>query len=89
MAALALQIEYGDHNPNRHTAGFLGNIMEDYIPPHLFRLQRPEIWEADLARTHEKMVGFSELMAKTNYLRVRKPTDDRCCVHCSASVALQ
>ena len=32
---------------------------------------------------------LTELMAKTNYLRVRKPTDDRCCVHCSASVALQ
>eukprot|EP01051_Picozoa_sp_SAG22_P016259 SAG22_NODE_2265_length_2771_cov_2.301647_1_plen_104_part_00 len=39
LAALALQIEYGDHNPNRHTAGFLSNIMQDYIPPHLFRLQ--------------------------------------------------
>eukprot|EP01052_Picozoa_sp_SAG31_P022239 SAG31_NODE_1759_length_7328_cov_3.146770_3_plen_189_part_00 len=70
LAALALQIEYGDHNPNRHAAGFLGSIMQEYIPPHLFRLQRPEIWEADLGRMHLKMVGHSELMAKTNYLRV-------------------
>jgi hypothetical protein len=23
-----VQIEYGDHNPNRHTAGFLNNVMQ-------------------------------------------------------------
>ena len=28
LAALSIQIEYGDHNPDRHTAGFLKNIIQ-------------------------------------------------------------
>ena len=35
------QIEYGDHNPEKHTAGFLRNELVKYIPQHLYDLQKP------------------------------------------------
>ena len=38
-----------------HATAERGAARQDYIPPHLFRLQKPAIWEADLIRTHEKM----------------------------------
>ena len=69
LAALTLQIEYGDHDPNKHGAGFLKNIIQEYIPTHLYQLQKPKVWEADLIKTHEKMVGFTEYMSKQNYIR--------------------
>jgi hypothetical protein len=51
LAALSVQVEYGDHNPDRHKAGFLSSILQDYIPLHLYRLQKPKVWERDLIAT--------------------------------------
>ena len=64
LAALTMQIDYGDYNPEKHTAGFLRNELIKYIPKHLYSLQKPEVWEKDFVVTHQKMKGFSELMSK-------------------------
>jgi hypothetical protein len=64
LAALTMQIDYGDYNPEKHTAGFLRNELIKYIPKHLYALQKPEVWEKDFVVTHQKMKGFSELMSK-------------------------
>ena len=36
LAALTVQIEYGDHNAEKHNAGFLRNELIKYIPKHLY-----------------------------------------------------
>ena len=64
LAALSLQIAYGDHNPEKHTAGFLRNELIKYIPRHLYSLQKPEVWERDFVATHIKMKSFTEMMSK-------------------------
>jgi hypothetical protein len=62
LAALSVQIEYGDHNPDKHTAGFLRNELIKYIPRHLYSLQKPEVWEKDFVTTHMKSKSFTEMM---------------------------
>jgi hypothetical protein len=69
LAALTMQIDYGDYNPEKHTAGFLRNELIKYIPKHLYALQKPEVWEKDFVVTHQKMKGFSELMSKQAYVK--------------------
>ena len=69
LAALTLQIDYGDHNPEKHTAGFLRNELVKYIPKHLYGLQKPEVWEKDFVATHKKMKGFTEMMSKQAYIK--------------------
>ena len=69
LAALTLQIEYGDHNPEKHNAGFLRNELIKYIPKHLYGLQKPEVWEKDFVSTHIKMKGFTEMMSKQAYTK--------------------
>lgn len=85
LAALSIQIEYGDHNPNRHTAGWLRNIIQDYIPPPLFRLQKPKVWEQDLIETHQKMVGFVSSLRAHALAGLSVATITRC----GSSVCLQ
>jgi len=69
LSALTMQIEYGDYNPEKHTAGFLRNELIKYIPKHLYGLQKPEVWEKDFVGTHQKMKGFTELMSKQAYVK--------------------
>ena len=70
LAALTMQIEYGDYNPEKHTAGFLRNELIKYIPNHLYTLlQKPEVWEKDFVAIHQKMKGFSEVMPKQAYVK--------------------
>lgn len=69
LAALTMQIEYGDYNPEKHTAGFLRNELIKVIPKHLYGLQKPEVWEKDFVGTHKKMKGFTEMMSKQAYVK--------------------
>ena len=36
LAALTVQIEYGDHSPEKHTSGFLRQELVKNIPKHLY-----------------------------------------------------
>lgn len=69
LAALTMQIDCGNHNPEKHTAGFLRNELVKYIPKHLYGLQKPEVWEKDFVATHVKMKGFTEMMSKQAYVK--------------------
>jgi hypothetical protein len=69
LAALTLQIEAGDHNPEKHTGGFLREFVKRNIPKDLYGLQKPEIWDKDTVSTHLKMKGFTELMSKQAYTK--------------------
>ena len=81
LAALTMQIQHGDYNPEKHTSGFLRNelikMSHHTESPHLYSLQKPEVWEnfrrnylMDVVGTHKKMKGFTEMMAK----QVRVPS---------------
>ena len=60
-----MQIEHGDHDPAKHTSGYLLDYIEQYIPNHVRQLQDPEVWEADLIKTHSRMHGAWHLTAIT------------------------
>ena len=64
LSALTMQIECGDYNPEKHNAGFLRNELTQYIPKHLYGLQKPEVWEKNFVGTHQKLKGFTKLMSK-------------------------
>ena len=73
LAALSVQIEYGDHNPDRHASGFLTQVIQDYIPPHLYRMQKPKTWEKDLVATVSLVPLLSQSTAELTYV----------CAYCS------
>lgn len=43
LASLTLQIVYGDYDPQKHHAGFLRDILQEYIPANIFRLHKPKV----------------------------------------------
>ena len=68
LAALVMQIEYGDHSTETHHAEFLRNELVKLIPKHLFDLRTPEVWQAELVSSREKMRGLTEMMSKHAYI---------------------
>jgi hypothetical protein len=66
LAALQVQIEYGDHNPNIHKTGFLK--LEVFIPPQ-WRKDKKEI-EKNILAEHKKFVGMAEINAKFRYVQL-------------------
>ena len=69
LAALVMQIEHGNYDPEKHRAGFLRDYIDQYIPAHLRKLQKTEVWESDLIKTHSRMRGFTADSSKQNYIR--------------------
>lgn len=71
-----LQIDYGDFDGDKHSGGFLKNIILQYIPLQLYKQHKPKTWERDLLACYEKLEGFNSNKCKVNFLKVceKSPT---------------
>ena len=65
FAALQMQIVYGDHDPNKHKAGFFD--LKVFLPP-AYRKDKTIV--ADILRDHKKLVGMKEMNAKFRYVQL-------------------
>eukprot|EP01113_Clastostelium_recurvatum_P003292 TRINITY_DN1142_c0_g1_i3.p1 TRINITY_DN1142_c0_g1~~TRINITY_DN1142_c0_g1_i3.p1 ORF type:complete len:328 (-),score=71.62 TRINITY_DN1142_c0_g1_i3:95-1078(-) len=72
LAALQVQVTYGDHNASTHVPGFLGHNLKVFIPKHLIGLKKPQEWETLVFRAHARNLGKSKEDAKTEYLDIVK-----------------
>jgi len=72
LAALQVQIAYGDHKPGSHVVGFLTQNLRQFIPKDLFQTKRPVDWEAMIFKSHQAHVGKTSEEAKNEYLEVVK-----------------
>lgn len=67
LAALQVQIVYGDHDPQRHKVGFLD--IKQLVSP-MFRKDKKI--EADILKEHEKYVRMPQLNAKYRFMQVAR-----------------
>jgi len=72
LAALQVQIVYGDHKSGTHVVGFLTQNLKQYIPKDLFTTKRPAEWEAAIFKIHAQLNGKSPENAKADYLDIVK-----------------
>jgi len=72
LAALQVQIVYGDHKTASHVVGFLTQNLRQFIPKDLFATKRPPEWEGLIFKGHQSHVGKNGDDAKSEYLEVVK-----------------
>ncbi|KAK6099239.1 hypothetical protein MT418_000678 [Batrachochytrium dendrobatidis] len=65
LGAIQLQIQYGNHEPDKHKPGFVK--VKDYIPPEYHK--NKDI-EKRMYNEHSKLHGMSELNAKFRYVQM-------------------
>jgi hypothetical protein len=75
LAAIQVQVVYGDHNSSTHLPGFLTANLKDYIPKTLFPTKKPQDWEAAIFAEHGKYKGKSADEAKLTYLAMVKKSN--------------
>lgn len=68
LAAIQMQVNFGDHKESVHTAGFLTSKIHQYIPSNLLRMNTPEQWEKMIFRDHAQLTGHSKHEAQVRYL---------------------
>ena len=59
----------GDHDPAKHTSGYLAGYIDQYIPFHVQQLQEMDMWEADLIKTPAP--GLASVCGTHNGLHLR------------------
>eukprot|EP00003_Mantamonas_plastica_P030488 TRINITY_DN759_c0_g1_i5.p1 TRINITY_DN759_c0_g1~~TRINITY_DN759_c0_g1_i5.p1 ORF type:complete len:1776 (+),score=713.18 TRINITY_DN759_c0_g1_i5:304-5631(+) len=64
FAALQMQIQFGNHNPQVHKSGFIK--VKEFVPK---QWQKAKNVEKKIYAEHRKLVGLSELNAKFRYLQ--------------------
>jgi talin len=67
LAALQVQVTYGNFDPNKHKPGFLKLI--EYMAP---QWQKNKNIEKDIFQEHKKFTGMTDIQAKYRYLQVVK-----------------
>jgi len=72
LAAIQVQITYGDHKQPTHVVGFLSANLKQFVPKDLFPTKKPTEWETLIFKVHAQNVGKSEEEAKTEYLEIVK-----------------
>ena len=65
LAGLQMQILHGNHEPDKHKAGFLK--MKDFVPACY--LKDKDI-EKNILAEHRKLVGMNDLTAKFRYVQL-------------------
>lgn len=62
LAGLLMQIRFGDHDPAKHTVGFLSSGLNTFVPQHLMHNQlKSTEWERRIYRSHQKLVGTTDI----------------------------
>jgi len=72
LAALQVQVVYGDHKAGTHVVGFLTQNLKQYVPKELFGTKRPSDWESLIFKAHAQLVGKTAEDAKADYLDIVK-----------------
>jgi len=72
LAAIQVQITYGDHKQPTHVVGFLSANLKQFVPKDLFPTKKPTEWETLIFKVHAQNIGKSEEEAKTEYLEIVK-----------------
>jgi len=72
LAALQVQVVYGDHKFGTHVVGFLTQNLKQYLPRELFSTKKPAEWETAIFKAHSQLVGKSAEEAKLDYLDIVK-----------------
>ncbi|KAJ3396785.1 Talin-1 [Lobulomyces angularis] len=67
FAAIQCQIQFGNHEPDKHKIGFIK--VKDYIPPEY---QKNKEVEKKIYQEHRKLQGLSELNAKFRYVQLSR-----------------
>ncbi len=60
-----MQIQYGNHEPDKHKPGFLK--MDDFVPPEY---NRRLALEKKIYKEHRKLQGMTELNTKFRYVQL-------------------
>lgn len=66
LAALQVQVQHGNHEPDRHKPGFI-NII-DYVPPE-YQRDKKEM-EKQIFLEHRRLQGMNELNGKFRYVQL-------------------
>ena len=66
FAALQMQVQFGNHEPDKHKPGFLP--MDQFVAPEYVK-KRSDI-EKKILQEHRKLQGMSELNAKFRYVQL-------------------
>ena len=69
LAALSMQAEYGDHDPEVHTSAFLRSELAKHIPPVQHGTRVLAGWETSLVANHRKLAGLSAAKAQEGYVK--------------------
>ncbi|UYV83722.1 PTPN14 [Cordylochernes scorpioides] len=66
LAAYALQAEFGNHDPERHTSEYLSNfvLLPNYLAPEM----KEALWEK-LIEKHSSLKGISQSLAEVSYIK--------------------
>ncbi|KAI8824903.1 uncharacterized protein EV422DRAFT_576151 [Fimicolochytrium jonesii] len=67
FAAIQMQVQYGNHEPDKHKAGFIK--VKEYIPPEY---QKDKNLEKRIYTEHSKLQGLTELNAKFRYVQLSR-----------------
>lgn len=70
LAGLQAQVHLGDHNPDLHKPGHLGDAILKYIPRHLHNSKSLEEWEDLVYTEHKKHKGKTVIISQLLYLQL-------------------
>eukprot|EP00792_Barthelona_sp_PAP020_P007248 TRINITY_DN3131_c1_g2_i1.p1 TRINITY_DN3131_c1_g2~~TRINITY_DN3131_c1_g2_i1.p1 ORF type:complete len:345 (-),score=110.82 TRINITY_DN3131_c1_g2_i1:312-1319(-) len=70
LAALTVQVNFGDHRPDSHQVGLLSKKIADYVPVKLLENHTVQEWEEMILEKHKELVGVSNDEAKKQYLDI-------------------
>jgi len=72
LAALQMQVIYGDHNPSNHVSGFFGQNVSSFIPKPLLVQKPGKEWESLIFKGHVNKKGLPAEDAENEYLCIVK-----------------
>lgn len=67
FAAIQCQVQYGNHEPDKHKAGFLKLV--DFVPPEY---RKKKDMDKKIFHEHKKLQGLSDLNAKFRYVQLSR-----------------
>ncbi|KAI3637909.1 hypothetical protein MIR68_004558 [Amoeboaphelidium protococcarum] len=66
LAALQCQVQYGNHEPDKHKPGFIK--LKEFVPPE-YQKDKKDL-EKKIYQEHRKLQGLNELNAKFRYVQL-------------------
>eukprot|EP01122_Echinamoeba_exundans_P010103 TRINITY_DN3692_c0_g1_i2.p1 TRINITY_DN3692_c0_g1~~TRINITY_DN3692_c0_g1_i2.p1 ORF type:complete len:425 (+),score=94.52 TRINITY_DN3692_c0_g1_i2:455-1729(+) len=72
LAGFAAQARFGDFDSTKHGPGYISKYLHKFIPGWIMarEKQKPEMWEAAVAREHKKHAGKPLMIVELLYLQI-------------------